>query len=159
MKKIVLFSFILGLNLSAWAQTAATFSLRDTAFAVGSICRPQGLRFDIEKATIRPESRPFLDSLATLLLRKPNLRLEIGGHRDDCDAPPYSNQLEKKRAQTVEAYLVHKGVPASQVLAVGYGCQKPIYTKAYINKLQSPAAKSKARQANRRTELKILATD
>jgi outer membrane protein OmpA-like peptidoglycan-associated protein len=82
--------------------------------------------FDIGKATIKPESFPTLDAVVDILLKHPKLRVEIGGHIDQHNGPPYGSDLSKKRAQSVRHYLVHKGVEADRLQAVGYGATKPI---------------------------------
>ena len=43
----------------------------------------QGIQFDVNKATIKPESFPVLDEVAAILQQYPALTIEIGGHTDN----------------------------------------------------------------------------
>ena len=131
------------------------FTLTDSTFEVGARMRC-AVTFDINKATIRPESKPLLDSVAVFLIAHPNLFVEVSNHRDSRGNDYYSTDLSKTRARAVHDYLISKGVPATQIVDKGYGETSPLVPESYIKSLKSKDAIEQLHQLNRRTELKIL---
>ena len=74
------------------------------------------------------------------------LFIEIAGHTDDRGEEEENQKLSEARAQTVKNYLVKNGILESRLEAKGYGESQPV---------QSNDSKA-GRQANRRTEVRIL---
>ncbi len=108
----------------------------------------RNIYFDFNKATIRPESYPVLDSIAQVLKDNPTMRVEIGGHADERGSRAYNFKLTDARANSVKTYFVTKhGINAGRLIAVGYGEDSPVV----------PRAKTEAQhQLNRRVEFRIL---
>lgn len=104
------------------------------------------VEFDFGKYSLRPESFPALNDLVDYLNRKPNERIEIGGHTDNVGSDERNLVLSLERAKTIIAYLVSKGIDNSRVVAKGYGAEEPIEENTT----------EEGRQKNRRTEVKIL---
>ncbi|MEP7253168.1 MAG: OmpA family protein [Ginsengibacter sp.] len=107
------------------------------------------VEFDFGKYSLRPESFPALNDLVDYLNRKPNERIEIGGHTDNVGSDERNLVLSLERAKTIIAYLVSKGIDNSRVVAKGYGAEEPIEENTT----------EEGRQKNRRTEVKILEQD
>lgn len=80
-----------------------------------------GNAFAIRSATLRPVARALLDSIASVLLATPNLKVEIGGNAQDRLPPPQNTKLSADRAQAIRLYLLNKGVRGSQLTIKGYG--------------------------------------
>jgi outer membrane protein OmpA-like peptidoglycan-associated protein len=106
----------------------------------------KGIEFDFGKATIRPKSKKTLDDAATVLTEYPSLRIEISGHTDNVGKHDTNVELSQKRADSVKAYLVSKGIDGNRIQTRGAGPDEPIDT----NKT------AKGRQKNRRIEFKLL---
>lgn len=70
-------------------------------------------------------------------------RLHIEGHTDNTGSKEKNKILSEQRANSVAAYLIKYGIPASALTTIGYGDEKPIAD----NNL------TKGRNANRRTEM------
>jgi outer membrane protein OmpA-like peptidoglycan-associated protein len=102
--------------------------------------------FDVDSATLKPESRMELDYVAQLLRERPSLRVEVAGHTDADHQHDYNQRLSERRAEAVRTYLVQAGVPTTQLTAKGYGETRPL--------LPNTRAVNKAR--NRRVELVVL---
>lgn len=89
------------------------------------------VQFDLNSAKIRAESLPMLDQLATTL-QMPQLaqkRFLVEGHTDSTGNPASNQALSQQRAQSVQEYLVSKGVQASRLDSVGRGSAQPLPNK------------------------------
>ena len=82
--------------------------------------------FDFDKSTLRKEEVARLDSLATLLLAQPALKLDIIGHASSEGADQYNLALSQKRAERVHRYLIRKGIPAQQLNLGARGEKEPV---------------------------------
>lgn len=84
------------------------------------------LSFETASATLTPAARAQADIFARQLKDVPGTRqFVIEGHTDSVGSAAYNRQLSRERAQSVVAYLVGQGVPASRLRAVGYGFEHP----------------------------------
>jgi outer membrane protein OmpA-like peptidoglycan-associated protein len=104
------------------------------------------LEFETGKDIIKEESKPSLDELATVLLKKSTWKLEISGHTDNVGDDNANMVLSKKRAESLKNYLVSKGVEATRLNALYFGETKPIADN------NTPEGRKK----NRRVEMKIV---
>jgi outer membrane protein OmpA-like peptidoglycan-associated protein len=86
----------------------------------------EGVRFDNNKATLKPESFPVLDKAAVGLKDWGDIKVEIAGHTDSVDSDEHNMKLSQSRAETVRDYLVSKGISADRLTAKGYGESSPI---------------------------------
>jgi len=85
-----------------------------------------GINFDVDKATIRPESMGTLNMIVQVLKDNPDVRFEIDGHTDNSGAAAHNLQLSQQRADAVKTQLVTLGVDASRLTTKGFGDTKPI---------------------------------
>nr|MDQ6902405.1 OmpA family protein [Bacteroidota bacterium] len=104
------------------------------------------VEFDFGKSTLRPESYSTLNDLVDYLKRKPNERIEIGGHTDNVGSDAKNLVLSLERAKSIVAYLTAQGIENNRLVAKGYGAEEPIEENTT----------EEGRQKNRRTEVKIL---
>jgi OmpA-OmpF porin, OOP family len=104
------------------------------------------VHFDFGKATLRPESYKELNELVDYLQDHPDLRIEIAGHTDNIGDESANLKLSQERAAAIKAYLVRKKIPASTVIAKGYGETVPV----------ADNETEEGRQLNRRTEVRVL---
>ena len=109
----------------------------------------EDVEFDFGKSFLRPSSYAVLDDLVDYLNRKPNQRIEIGGHTDNIGSDDKNLVLSLERAKSIVIYLVSKGISNDRLVAKGYGAEEPIEENTT----------EEGRQKNRRTEVKILDQD
>jgi OOP family OmpA-OmpF porin len=73
-------------------------------------------------------------------------KFEVSGHTDSTGKADHNKQLSGKRAQSIVKELVARGIPQSEIIAVGMGSEKPLVTPD-----DTPAKKAK----NRRYEIQV----
>jgi OOP family OmpA-OmpF porin len=84
------------------------------------------VNFDFDRYVIRPDARSKLDDMVGKL-RNVNLEVIIAvGHADRLGSDAYNMKLSVRRADSVKAYLVSKGVAASRVYTEGKGERQPV---------------------------------
>jgi OmpA-OmpF porin, OOP family len=86
----------------------------------------EGIYFDFNKATLKPESDPALEKVAALLKSNPALKLEVQGHTDNVGTATYNKKLSESRAASVKAWLVAHGTAAARLTSHGYGFTQPV---------------------------------
>jgi outer membrane protein OmpA-like peptidoglycan-associated protein/predicted transcriptional regulator len=79
------------------------------------------IAFDSGSATLKPESQAQLDNIATVLSSCPSIRLDIAGFTDNVGSAESNLRLSQKRAGSVVAQLVNKGIPRDRLTSEGYG--------------------------------------
>jgi outer membrane protein OmpA-like peptidoglycan-associated protein len=112
---------------------------------------PADVLFDFDKATIRRDAEEALGKVLVILRAHANARITIEGHTDGKGRPAYNQTLSEKRAQSVKAWLVDKGIAARQISTKGYGMTKPVAPNAKPDGKDDPAG----RQKNRRVEIVV----
>jgi len=105
----------------------------------------EGIYFDFNKDTIKKTSTKTLDAAAKVFQDFPDLKVEIVGHADEVGSREYNVSLSQRRADSVKAWLVKKGVPSDRIETRGVGPDEPLDTSG------TEAGRAK----NRRIEFKI----
>jgi outer membrane protein OmpA-like peptidoglycan-associated protein len=90
-----------------------------------------GVRFDTDKATLKPESFEILDTVGTDIMNyyhaDAGLKVTITGHTDSRASNAYNKNLSDRRANTVKKYFIEKlGIPETNFYSEGFGEEKPI---------------------------------
>ena len=104
--------------------------------------------FDFDKATLKPAGKAKLDDLVGKV-KGINLEVIIAvGHTDSVGSDAYNQKLSVKRAESVKAYLVSKGIEKNRIYTEGKGEKQPVAD----NKTTEGRAK------NRRVEIEVVGT-
>jgi OOP family OmpA-OmpF porin len=86
-----------------------------------------GIYFDTDRAEVKPESRPTLQEIATLLQAETDLQLYVVGHTDNTGQLDYNMDLSRRRADAVvEALVSEHGIEAKRLTARGVGPLAPV---------------------------------
>ena len=85
-----------------------------------------GINFDIDKATIKPESMGTLNMIVQVLKDNPDIKFEVDGHTDNSGTAAHNLTLSQQRADAVKDQLVKMSIDASRLSAKGFGDSKPI---------------------------------
>ena len=104
--------------------------------------------FDFDKSVVKPEGKSKLDDLSAKV-RGVNLEVVIAiGHADSIGSDAYNQKLSVRRAESVKAYLVSKGIEPNRIYTEGKGEKQPVAD----NKTREGRAK------NRRVEIEVIGT-
>lgn len=118
-----------------------------TVISNGILKLERPLLFDLDSASIRPDTLELLDDVARLLKTDRTAALiEVGGHTDDQGGVVYNQSLSERRADAVRRALITRGVEPERLVRRGYGLSRPV------------ASGEQGRERNRRVELSVLET-
>ena len=104
--------------------------------------------FDFDKSAVKTEGKAALDRVATGIK---GLKLEVViavGNTDSVGTDAYNLALGQRRAESVKAYLVSKGVPADRIYTESKGKSNPVATNAT----------AEGRSLNRRVDIEVVGT-
>ena len=79
------------------------------------------IRFDFDKANIKPEYEDIIKKLAATTQANKNVKVSVVGHTDTSGSNSYNYALGGRRAEAVQKMLIAYGIPASQIVAVSAG--------------------------------------
>ena len=127
----------------ALGQIAET---RRTAMGLVMTLDSKSIRFDFDKANIKPEYRDILNRIAGILMTLKGYTVAVYGYTDDIGTQTYNLQLSQRRAEAVRDFLVQAGISPIIMSAKGFGKSDP----------RVPGDSDQARAANRRVEIGIV---
>lgn len=107
------------------------------------------VNFAFNKSDLQPLAKANLDKLAEILINNPDTNINIYGYTDSKGTDEYNLSLSDRRAASVKAYLVSKGIASSRMNTMGMGEASPIAS----NDTEA------GRAQNRRVEFAITANE
>lgn len=103
------------------------------------------IEFETGSDKLTDKGKAILDEIAPIIKDSTD-NLEVDGFTDNKGNPVSNKSLSERRAKTVAAYLVSKGIDAKRLTPKGFGQEKPI----------ADNATEEGRQRNRRIEFQVL---
>ncbi len=91
-----------------------------------------GINFDVDKATLKPESMGTLNMIVQVLKDNPDLKFEIDGYTDSTGQAAHNLSLSQQRSEAVKAQLVQMGIDGSRLSSKGFGDKNPIDDNATL---------------------------
>ncbi len=85
-----------------------------------------GIRFDIGKASLKPESMGIINEVVDMMKEHPELRFSVEGHTDSDGDDALNMELSDKRAETVKSTMISLGIAADKLESKGLGESMPI---------------------------------
>ena len=107
---------------------------------------PGNITFDTNKANIKSNFKPVLDSVAKVINEFNQTKVQITGYTDNTGTAAINNKLSAERANSVATYLKLRGVASSRIYASGLGSANPI----------APNTTEYGREQNRRVEISLI---
>jgi outer membrane protein OmpA-like peptidoglycan-associated protein len=106
------------------------------------------LKFEFDKAELRPGDKELLSRIAGIMVTAHDYTISVNGHTDDVGSDGYNKTLSERRAQSVRDYLVKAGLSEEILSVEGHGKSLPLVR----------GTNDAARAKNRRVELGIVNT-
>ena len=98
--------------------------------------------FGYDRIELQEASQNELGKLLDLLRGNPETRIVICGHSDNIGSDEYNMQLSLRRAKSVEAYLVAKGIAPARIVAKGYGKTRPVVPNNFPGGIDNPEGRA-----------------
>ena len=109
--------------------------------------RIYGIHFDVDKATIKPQSEPVIAQIAQVMKSNPKWRFRVEGHTDSDGGLAHNKTLSQNRAQSVVNDLVARyHIAHGRLVPAGYWYSRPV----------APNTTAAGKALNRRVELYLL---
>ena len=123
--------------------------------AVGSdlvkILKLTPIYFDLNSSYIRTDAFAELDKVVDYMLRRPDIKIEVGSHTDSREEDKYNLWLSERRANRTVGYIVSKGIEIDRISGKGYG-----ETQLINNCKNGVPCSEKDHQLNRRSEFIVI---
>ena len=90
----------------------------------------RGILFDVNRATLKPESMGVINEIAKMMKAHEDLKLRVEGHTDSDGKKDFNQSLSEKRAAAVKDALVEAGIAPERLMTKGFGESKPVTDNA-----------------------------
>ncbi|MDV7186667.1 OmpA family protein [Lutibacter sp. TH_r2] len=85
-----------------------------------------GIKFDINKATLKAESMGPINKIYDLMVKNPDINFSVEGHTDSDGSDTNNQTLSEARGKTVMDKLIAMGITPNRLKSNGFGESKPI---------------------------------
>ena len=120
-------------------------ALKATPTSRGLVMTLGDVMFDTGRSELKSGGARKIDQLAQFLVEHPDRRVQIDGFTDSVGTDSYNEDLSQRRADSVKAALISRGVDPGRIGTEGYGKAYPVASNN----------DSGGRQLNRRVEVVI----
>jgi outer membrane protein OmpA-like peptidoglycan-associated protein len=85
------------------------------------------VHFAFDQAEVREDAAPLLDRFVEIVQRNyADAAITVEGFTDPAGSAAYNRRLAQRRAEAVRQELIRRGLPETQLRAVGYGADRPV---------------------------------
>lgn len=116
--------------VAAASEATSIRRQRDTLIATFK----SDLFFDFDSAKVKPGAYAEIERVANVLNNYPDTRMRVEGHTDTRGSDSYNMELSQRRADSVKAILVQRGVNPARIDTIGYGESQPISSSDAANR-------------------------
>jgi outer membrane protein OmpA-like peptidoglycan-associated protein len=120
-------------------------AMKATPTSRGLVMTLGDVMFDTGRSELKSGGARKIDQLAQFLSEHPERRVQVDGFTDSVGGDEYNEQLSQRRADSVKAALISRGVDPGRIGTEGYGKAYPVASNS----------DSGGRQLNRRVEVVI----
>ena len=123
----------------------------DVGSDLAKILKLTPIYFDLNSSYLRKDAFADLDKVVDYMLRRPDIKIEVGSHTDSREQDVYNIWLSKRRAKRTVDYILSKGIDSSRISGEGYG-----ETQLINHCSNGVPCSEKEHQLNRRSEFIVL---
>ena len=109
------------LGMDANASAATPGSQQDFVVNVGD-----RVFFESDQTDLSPQAVATLDKQIQWLQTYPRYQFTIEGHADERGTREYNIALGARRAQSVKAYMLSRGIDGNRMRTISYGKERPV---------------------------------
>jgi outer membrane protein OmpA-like peptidoglycan-associated protein len=133
-------------NLTSGVANALNYQLVEKA----------DVTFGFNKSTLTPEAKLALDRVAMKAQSLPRSVMELAGFTDKVGSKNYNLALSRRRAETVQRYLVQQKVPLRTIHIVGLGEEAPPPgLEADLSAISPNPSKAQLNRLARRVQIRL----
>jgi len=126
-----------GLTLGTTSQKTGFYFIKNVRIAKGAVPLydkfltdgkfvTTGIKFDVNKATIKPESMGTINYVVKMMTDHPELKFSVEGHTDSDGDVAANQKLAEARAKAVVEAMTKAGISANRLTSKGHGESKPM---------------------------------
>ena len=126
-----------GITIGAYNHSSGNYFIKNIRIAKGAVPLydkfltdgkfvTTGIKFDVNKATIKPESMGTINYVVKMMTDHPELNFSVEGHTDSDGNDAMNQQLSEARSKAVMAKMIELGVSADRLSSKGWGESKPM---------------------------------
>ena len=126
-----------GLTIGTTSQKTGYYFIKNIRIAKGAVPLydkfltdgkfvTTGIKFDVNKATIKPESMGTINYVVKMMQDHPELKFSVEGHTDSDGADAANQTLSEARAKAVMEAMINAGIAANRLSSKGHGESKPM---------------------------------
>ncbi|MBN2482533.1 MAG: OmpA family protein [Bacteroidales bacterium] len=109
----------------------------------------RNIRFDFDQSDIRDKARTFLDGLAMMLNKYPEITVTLNGYTDAVGSESYNVKLSLERASNARDFLSGRNIVQNRLMINGFGENYPVA----LNTTPDGSDVPEGRAYNRRVEI------
>jgi outer membrane protein OmpA-like peptidoglycan-associated protein len=109
------------------------------------------IMFGFDRSDLDESAQREADRILEILIKYPDINIELTGHTDAVGVNEYNIKLSKNRAQAVADYLIKNGLNRERLTIKGIGEAKPVAINKYEDGTDSP----EGRRLNRYVSIRL----